>query len=85
MREMLQIRKASVNDYIYITKENENITLSLENMFYNKKINYTYDEYLEHLKLTKNFEKENIKICVYFFSSSCLDFDCWIFRVSQYF
>ena len=50
----------NVNDYIYIIKENENITLSLENMFYNKKINYTYDEYLEHLKLTKKFEKENI-------------------------
>ena len=50
----------NVNDYIYIIKENENITLSLENMFYDKKINYTYDEYLEHLKLTKKFEKENI-------------------------
>ena len=54
------LKNNSVNDYIYIIKENENITLSLENMFYNKKINYTYDEYLEHLKLTKKFEKENI-------------------------
>ena len=54
------LKNNSVNDYIYIIKENENITLSLENMFYDKKINYTYDEYLEHLKLTKKFEKENI-------------------------
>ncbi len=54
------LKNNSVTDYIYITKENENITLSLENMFYDKKINYTYDEYLEHLKLTKKFEKENI-------------------------
>ena len=54
------LKNNSVTDYIYIIKENENITLSLENMFYNKKINYTYDEYLEHLKLTKKFEKENI-------------------------
>ena len=54
------LKNNNVNDYIYIIKENENITLSLENMFYNKKINYTYDEYLEHLKLTKKFEKENI-------------------------
>ena len=54
------LKKNNVNDYIYIIKQNENITLSLENMFYDKKINYTYDEYLEHLKLTKKFEKENI-------------------------
>ena len=54
------LKNNNVNDYIYIIKENENITLSLENMFYDKKINYTYDEYLEHLKLTKKFEKENI-------------------------
>ncbi|MDD7149418.1 MAG: hypothetical protein PUH53_01865, partial [Mycoplasma sp.] len=54
------LKNNNVNDYIYIIKQNENITLSLENMFYDKKINYTYDEYLNHLKLTKNFEKENI-------------------------
>ena len=54
------LKNNNVNDYIYIIKQNENITLSLENMFYDKKINYTYDEYLNHLKLTKKFEKENI-------------------------
>ncbi len=51
-----------VNDYIYVVKENEfknNIAVSLNNLFYNKKINYTYSEYLEHLKLTKKYEKEN--------------------------
>lgn len=57
------LKNNNVNDYIYVTKENEfstDITLSLENMFYDKKINYTYDEYLEHLKLTKKYAKENI-------------------------
>ena len=54
------LKNNNVNDYIYIIKQNENITLSLENMFYDKKINYTYDEYLNHLKRTKKFEKENI-------------------------
>ena len=33
--------------------------LSLENIFYNKKIKYTYDEYLEHFKSTINFSKHN--------------------------
>lgn len=28
-------------------------------MFFSKKINYSYEEYLEHLKLTKKFAKEN--------------------------
>ena len=57
------LKNNNVNDYIYVTKENEfstDITLSLENMFYDKKINYTYAEYLEHLKLTKKYAKENI-------------------------
>ena len=56
------LKNNNVNDYIYVTKEKEfstDITLSLENMFYDNKINYTYDEYLEHLKLTKKYEKEN--------------------------
>ena len=39
---------------------NNTPTLSLSDSFYENKINYTYDEYLEHLKLTKDFEKNNI-------------------------
>lgn len=33
--------------------------LCLSDCFYEKKIHYTYDEYLEHLKLTKEYSKNN--------------------------
>ena len=55
------IKNNIVKDYIYIIKENEfeNDTphLLLNNLFYDKKINYTYNEYMEHLKLTKAYAK----------------------------
>ena len=48
-----------VNDYIYVIKENEfknDIpSLSLNNLFIDKKINYTYKEYIEHLKQTNEY------------------------------
>ncbi len=54
--------KNKVNDYIYIIKENEfkNDTplLSLNNLFIDKKINYTYKEYTEHLKQTNEYSKK---------------------------
>ena len=34
-------------------------TLSLSNCFYENKVYYNYEEYLEHLNLTKDFEKSN--------------------------
>ena len=50
-----------INDYIYIIKEDDlkkdSPSLLLNNLFYNKKINYTYKEYMEHLKLTKDYVK----------------------------
>ena len=50
-----------INDYIYIIKEDDfkkdSPSLLLNNLFYNKKINYTYKEYMEHLKLTKSYMK----------------------------
>ncbi len=48
-----------VNDYIYVIKEsefkNDTPSLSLNNLFIDKKINYTYKEYIEHLKQTKKY------------------------------
>ena len=57
-------KKNKINDYIYKLTEdefkNETPTLSLENLFFNKKISYTYKEYKEHLKLTNEYmRKEN--------------------------
>ena len=52
-----------VNDIIYeIDKDifdKENICLSLENIFYDKKIKYTYNDYLKHLENTKKYAKNN--------------------------
>ena len=48
-----------VNDYIYVIKENDfkndTPSLSLNNLFIDKKINYTYKEYMEHLKQTNEY------------------------------
>ena len=56
------IKNNKINDYIYIIKENEfnneKPILSLNNIFYNKKIYYTYSEYQEHLNLTRNYAKK---------------------------
>ena len=55
------IKNSKVNDYTYIIKndefKNDTPSLLLNNLFYDKKINYTYEEYMEHLKLTKDFSK----------------------------
>ncbi len=58
------LNKNKINDYIYKLTEdefkNETPSLSLENLFFNKKISYTYKEYKEHLKLTNEYmRKEN--------------------------
>ena len=54
-------KNSKINDYIYIIKEDDfkkdSPFLLLNNLFYNKKINYTYKEYMEHLKLTKDYVK----------------------------
>ena len=56
------IKNNKINDYIYIINENEfnneKPILSLNNIFYNKKIYYTYSEYIEHLNLTRNYAKK---------------------------
>ena len=53
------LKKNKINDYIYVIKENEfkndTPSLSLNNLFFNEKINYTYKEYMEHLKQTNKY------------------------------
>ena len=60
MNNILKINK--VNDYIYVIKENEfkndTPSLSLNNLFIDKKIKYTYNEYIEHLRQTKEWSKQ---------------------------
>lgn len=55
-----------ITDTIY-NYENEftnNLSLSLENIFYNQKIIYTYHEYLEHLKNTINYSNKNYHVII---------------------
>ena len=53
------LKRNKVNDYIYIIEENEfkndPLSLSLNNLFIDKKIKYTYNEYIEHLRQTKEW------------------------------
>ena len=52
-----------ISDYIYsISKsdfESEPTCLLLDNMFYNKQIFYTYEEYIKHLNQTKCYANKN--------------------------
>ena len=57
------LKNNNINDIIYIlSKEefNKNIpSLSLSNIFYDKKIEYSYETYLKHLKEIKRFANKN--------------------------
>lgn len=57
------LKKNKVFDYIYVIKEDEFISdtpsLLSNNLFIDKTINYTYKEYIEHLKLTNEYAKNN--------------------------
>ena len=57
------LKKNKVFDYIYVIKEDEFISdtpsLLLNNLFIDKTINYTHKEYIEHLKLTNEYAKNN--------------------------
>ena len=57
------LKKNKVFDYIYVIKEDEFISdtpsLLLNNLFIDKIINYTYKEYIEHLKLANEYYKNN--------------------------
>ncbi len=57
------LNTSSITDNIHIlTKEefkNSPSNLLLSDIFYNKRITYTYEEYLSHLKETETFSKKN--------------------------
>ena len=57
------LKNNTINDIIYILSKEEftkNIpSLSLSNIFYYKKIKYSYETYLKHLKETKKFANKN--------------------------
>ena len=57
------LKNNTINDIIYILSKEEftkNIpSLSLSNIFYDKKIKYSYETYLKHLKETKRFANKN--------------------------
>ena len=62
LKHINSIRKNNkIYDYIYNIKENEfkndTPSLLLSNIFFNKKINYNYNEYIEHLNQTKEYAK----------------------------
>ena len=50
--------------YNYENEFTDNLSLSLENIFYNQKITYTYHEYLEHLKDTINYNNKNYHVII---------------------
>ena len=57
------LKNGIITDNIFIeeksTFDKDNIYLSLENIFYKDKIKYTYEEYKEHLKNTRDYSKKN--------------------------
>lgn len=55
------LNKNKIVDEINIISKNEfnNVSLSLSGIFYDKKILYSYDEYLEHVELIKKFSEKN--------------------------
>ena len=66
-------KKNKVNDYIYVIKENEfkndTPSLSLNNLFINKKITYTYKEYMKHLKQTNEYRTKINNYEIYYINN----------------
>ena len=59
---MLKTNTIVANLFIYDEKDfkDKKITLSLDNIFYDKAIYYNYNEYCEHLKSTLKFNENYI-------------------------
>ena len=66
-------KKNKVNDYIHVIKENEfkndTPSLSLNNLFINKKITYTYKEYMKHLKQTNEYRTKINNYEIYYINN----------------
>lgn len=65
---ILSILKASrLTDMVYIKSEEEfessgGAYLSFENVFSDLKLKYTYEDYIEHIRLTEDFKNENYRL-----------------------
>ena len=59
IKEILKNNIITDTIYDYSDSFDDNLSLSLENIFLNKKITYTYKEYIEHLNNTKNYKNKN--------------------------
>ena len=53
------LERSMITDYIHEFDKTSECYLELEGMFYKNKVKYSYDEYIEHLKMTKKFAREN--------------------------
>lgn len=62
IKEILKTNE--ITDIIPNNKEVNNMYLSLENIFYDKKILYTNEEYKKHLKSTLNYKNKNYKTII---------------------
>ena len=59
IKEILKNNIITDTIYDYSDSFNDKLSLSLENIFLNRKITYTYKEYIEHLNNTKNYKNKN--------------------------
>ena len=59
IKEILKNNIITDTIYDYSDSFNDNLSLFLENIFLNRKITYTYKEYIEHLNNTKNYKNKN--------------------------
>ena len=59
IKEILKNNIMTDTIYDYSDSFNDNLSLSLENIFLNRKITYTYKEYIEHLNNNKNYKNKN--------------------------
>lgn len=64
IKEILKNNIITDTIYDYSDSFNNNLSLSLENIFLNKKITYTYEEYIEHLNNTKNYKNKNYHLII---------------------
>ena len=51
-----------IYDYTKEANDDFDVYLSVENIFYNKKINYSIEEYRQHLKATLNYNNPNYNV-----------------------
>ena len=62
------LKTNTITDILYDYKEEYNqdteIYLSLENIFYNKKIKYSLDDYISHLNSTLKYKNSNYKVII---------------------